>query len=148
MHFRTWVCTPQRWAPTGRSAPTLTCKFAQGGKTWVGISFSEPAGPRDLFLTRKAVVVVAVVVWTGRAGCHTVTSEPLPKAWIAFSAVKQGKIQFQSQAANGTAGYMKPERHTRNSAQSPGPLWTKPIHPPYMCWVPAMGQVLKNQFIH
>lgn len=66
----------------------------------MGISFSDPAGPRGWFLTRKAVVVVAVVVWAGRAGCHTVTSEPLPKAWIAFSAVKQEEIQFQSQAAS------------------------------------------------
>lgn len=88
----------QPWAPT--VSPALTCKFAQGGNTWVGISFSDPAGARGWFLTRKVVVVVAVVVWTARAGCHTVTSEPLPKAWIAFSAVKQEKIQFQSQAAN------------------------------------------------
>lgn len=98
----TGLCCPHKWAPTGSSAAALTCKFAQGGKTWVGISFSDPAGPRGLFLARKAVVVVAVVVWTGRAGCHTVTSEPLPKAWIAFSAVKQEEIQFQSQAANVT----------------------------------------------
>lgn len=70
----------QKPALIGNRDPLLTCKFAQGGKTCVGISFSDPAGPRGLFLTRKAVVVVAVVVWTGGAGCHMVTSEPLPKA--------------------------------------------------------------------
>lgn len=70
----------QKPALRGEPDPLLTCRFAQGGKTCVGISFSDPAGPRGLFLSRKAVVVVAVVVCTGRAGCHMVTSEPLPKA--------------------------------------------------------------------
>lgn len=70
---------------------TLTCRFAHAGESlWVGISLLVASEP--VFLSLEAVVVVAVVVCTGKIGCHTFTSVPLPKAWIAFSV----KIDYRS----------------------------------------------------
>lgn len=57
----------------------LTCRFAHAGESlWAGISLLVVSEP--VFLSLEAVVVVAVVVCTGKIGCHTFTSVPLPKA--------------------------------------------------------------------
>lgn len=57
----------------------LTCRFAHAGESlWLGISLLVVSEP--VFLSLEAVVVVAVVVCTGKIGCHTFTSVPLPKA--------------------------------------------------------------------
>lgn len=72
----------------------LTCRFAHAGESlWVGISLLVVSEP--MFLSLEAVVVVAVVVCTGKIGCHTFTSVPLPKAWIAFS-VKRNYRRFST----------------------------------------------------
>lgn len=58
---------------------SLTCRFAHAGESlWEGISLLVVSDP--VFLNLEAVVVVAVVVYTGKIGCQTFTSVPLPKA--------------------------------------------------------------------
>lgn len=55
------------------------CRFAHAGESlWEGISLLVVSDP--VFLSLEAVVVVAVVVCTGKIGCQTFTSVPLPKA--------------------------------------------------------------------
>lgn len=79
------TCLPKTLVHTAQVQDSLTCRFAHAGESlWVGISLLVASEP--VFLSLAAVVVVAVVVWTGKIGCHTFTSVPLPKAWIAFSA--------------------------------------------------------------
>lgn len=85
---------------------SLTCRFAHAGESlWVGISLLVVSEP--VFLSLEAVVVVAVVVCTGKIGCHTFTSVPLPKAWIAFSVkINHRKISISKQMAESRTDFV------------------------------------------